>query len=82
MFGLLHHNLIEGLFQASENTPPIIEQLYLFMKRFHTQPTEFYGIPRPTRLQLYRMEAKVVEYENKKADEIENKRNFEAKEQG
>ena len=69
--GFVTRNLYNMLFLASEKNPPLEEQLYLFMKRFRTQPSEFYGMDRTTRLNLYRREYKVVMEEYKKAKENE-----------
>jgi hypothetical protein len=50
-------------FAPSEKNPPIEEQLYLFMKRFHTQPSEFFAMERSLRLQLYARELKLLKEE-------------------
>jgi len=59
------------LFRFSEENPPIEEQLYLFMKRFRTQPSEFFGLERKLRLSLFHRELRLLkeEYENAKKQE-------------
>lgn len=47
--------------------PPIDEQLYLFMKRFHTQPGEFFSMDRRLRLNLYKREFSLLEEEYNRA---------------
>ena len=61
------------LFLWSEENPPIEEQLYLFMKRFRTQPSEFYALERDLRLRLYRRELDLLQKEAAKMDELEKK---------
>ena len=39
------------------------------MKRFHTQPSEFFLLDRGMRLNLYKRELDLLEYEAKKAEE-------------
>lgn len=57
------------MFMPDYDRPPLEEQLYLFMKRFKTQPSEFYKLPTEVRLMLYRREYEVLMKENEKASE-------------
>ena len=67
--GLLYDDLIDILlFPESEKNPPIREQLYLFMKRFKTQPSEFYALDREDRLWIYEREYDLVKKEAEEAD--------------
>jgi hypothetical protein len=72
--GFVHHNLRNILFLPSEKNPPIEEQLYLFMKRFRTQPSEFFSMNRELRLSLYARELRLVkeEYESAKNNSNNN----------
>lgn len=63
------------LFLFSEENPPIEEQLYLFLKRFHTQPSEFYKMDREIRLKLYKREFKLLEEEYKEAQKAKAQNN-------
>lgn len=63
-FGVLH----KLLFQYSEKNPPIEEQLYLFMKRFRTQPSEFYAMNKGVRERLFNREWRLVQKEAKEAE--------------
>lgn len=65
--GFLYYGLDSMLFGFSEKNPPVEEQLYLFMKRFNTQPSEFYSLDRKMRLILYKRELSLVEEEYKQA---------------
>lgn len=58
------------LFLYSEDLPPIEEQLYLFMKRFRTQPSEFFGMDRELRLSLYKREYDLVKKEAKEVERL------------
>ena len=61
------------LFRFSEKNPPIEEQLYLFMKRFRTQPSEFYSMDKQMRLKIYHREWKAVLKENEEAEKLKTK---------
>lgn len=63
------------LFLFSEENPPIEEQLYLFLKRFHTQPSEFYKLDREVRLKLYKREFKLLEAEYEEAQKAKSQSN-------
>ena len=67
--GLVFHNFNTALFLPTAKKPPIEAHLYLFMKRFHTQPSEFFLLDRSMRLNLYKRELDLLEYEAKKAEE-------------
>ena len=56
------------LFQSSEKNPPLMEQLYLFMKRFKTQPSEFYAMEREDRIELFNREVKLLQKEAEQAN--------------
>ena len=56
----------------SIKNPPFEEQLYVYMKRFHTQPSEFYKMDRLLRLKLYTRERELIEHENKRVNELNN----------
>lgn len=71
--GFVFHELYKMLFLHSEKNPPIDEQLYLFMKRFRTQPSEFFNLERDLRLSLYKRELKLVEHEYEQAKKLEKK---------
>jgi len=68
-----HDGLDALLFRYSRKTPPLTEQLYVFMKRFRTQPSEFYNLERSVRLELYRVEAKLIEKEIKDSEKSREK---------
>lgn len=61
------------LFRFSEKNPPIEEQLYLFMKRFRTQPSEFYSLEKDVRLRIYQREWKLVVKEAEDAEKLNSK---------
>lgn len=54
----------------SMKNPPLEEQLYVFMKRLHTQPSEFFSMERGLRLRIYQRERDLIEYEHKKIQEL------------
>ena len=62
--------ITDMLFQPSEKNPPLREQLYLFMKRFKTQPSEFYALGREERLDLFNREVELMKRENEKAEAV------------
>lgn len=68
-FGYLH----KLLFHYSEKNPPIEEQLYLYLKRFRTQPSEFFGMDKTMRLNIFHREWKLVQKEAEEAEKIKNK---------
>lgn len=70
---LRYFDFYEALFQFSEEKPPIIEQLYLYLKRFRTQPSEFYAMDKDDRLEIYHREFKIVKEEYEKMKKLENK---------
>lgn len=65
IYGISQYELWELFFQPSDKHPPIEEQLYLFMKRFHTQPTEFFNLDYKLRMAMYEREMLLIEHENK-----------------
>ena len=71
--GFSFQDLKELLFLWSEKNPPIEEQLYLFMKRFRTQPSEFYALDRDLRLRIYNREHELLKKEAEKMEELERK---------
>ena len=74
ILGFSHHlELHNMLFLHSEARPSLEEQLYLFMKRFRTQPSEFFGLSRDLRLSLYFRELDMVKAEYKRIQEMEAK---------
>lgn len=56
IIGFVEYQLTNGLFLFSEKNPSIKEQLYLYLKRFHTQPSEFFNMDRDLRLEIYQDE--------------------------
>lgn len=56
------------LFQYSEKNLPIEEQLYLFMKRFRTQPSEFFAMDKKLRKKIFDREWRLVQREAKEAE--------------
>jgi hypothetical protein len=76
----VYQEFYKMLFLCSEKNPPIEEQLYLFMKRFHTQPSEFFAMEWNLRRNIFFKELELLEkeYEQHKkaageATETENK---------
>lgn len=70
--GMVYLDFYHLLFPYSELHPPIEEQLYLFMKRFRTQPSEFFGMDYDLRMRIFFRELAIVkkEYEdNQKMNE-------------
>lgn len=63
----------ELLFHYSESLPPLEEQLYLFMKRFRTPPSEFYAMDREERLKIFHREYNLVKKEARRVEELESK---------
>jgi hypothetical protein len=61
------------LFQYSEKHPPLEEQLYLFLKRFHTQPSEFFKLDKDLRDKLYKREFAMLKKEFEESEKLKNK---------
>ena len=62
--GIVFQEFYKMLFLWSEKNPPLEEQLYLFMKRFRTQPSEFFGMDWKLRRKLFFIELELIEREN------------------
>lgn len=69
----MFHGLDVLLFPPSEKNPPLREQLYLFMKRFKTQPSEFYALEREERMWIYKREYELVKAEAEEAERVRKK---------
>lgn len=61
------------LFQYSEKHPPLEEQLYLFLKRFRTQPSEFFALDKDLRDKLYKREFAMLKREFEESEKLKNK---------
>jgi len=61
------------LFQYSEKNPPLEEQLYLFLKRFRTQPSEFFALDKDLRDSLYKREFALIKKEYEDSEKLKNK---------
>lgn len=72
ILGFCRDETYKLLFMPSESRPPIEEQLYLFMKRFRTQPSEFFNMDRTLRLSIYFREWELVKSEYEKAKKLED----------